>query len=194
MSVRSRQSSVTGSQENLIDSQPTKPPTRVISSGSATLGRKPSSGIPKWSASPNKDSLGGNIPDNLMTRSTLSRQSSINNGSPRHSTPGRSNSAIDASAARRASVRQQYSQRGRMSSMARTRKDSNQLGPGGGLPTGTPDNRSGRPRSRAGGVSQSQPGSRSASPSSIKSYHTYYDNPSTPYSSATKSPRKKSSG
>merc|ERR1719270_2920025 len=181
--ARSRQASVTGSSENLIDDH--KPPTRVISSGSATLGRKPSSGIPKWSASPNKDSLGGNIPDNLMTRSTLSRQSSINNGSPRHSTPGRSNSAIDASAARRASVRQQYSQRGRMSSMARTRKDSNQLGPGGGLPTGTPDNRSGRPRSRAGGVSQSQPGSRSASPSSIKSYHTYYDNQSTPFGSST---------
>merc|ERR1719420_25760 len=193
MSVRSRQSSVTGSQENLIDSQPTKPPTRVMSSGSATLGRKPSSGIPKWSASPGKDAHGTGMSE-AMTRSTLSRQSSLSNGSPRHTPPGRSNSAIDATAARRASVRQQYSQRGRMSSMARTRKDSNQLGPGGGLPTGTPDNRSGRPRSRAGGVSQSQPGSRSASPSSIKSYHTYYDNPSTPYSSATKSPRKKSSG
>ena len=148
-------------------------------------------------------------------------------GSPRHSTPGtpgRSNSAIDASAARRASVRQQYSQRGRMSSMgrnlsctltldfvlesfsvffitfvhvdneimtltlfsARPRKNSDQLGPGGGLPTGTPD-RSGRPRSRGpGGVSQSQPGSRSASPSSIKSYHTYFtDNQSTPFGSST---------
>lgn len=169
---RSRQASVTGSSENLIDDHKSG---RGIASGSATLGRKPSSGIPKWS-SPGKESL-----------------ASINNGSPRHSTPGRSNSAIDASAARRASVRQQYSQRGRMSSMARNRKNSDQLGPGGGIPSGTPD-RSGRPRSRAGGVSQSQPGSRSASPSSIKSYHTYFDNQSTPYGSSTKSPRKRSTG
>merc|ERR1719483_1896163 len=211
MSVRSRQSSVTGSQENLIDSQPSKPPTRVITSGSATLGRKPSSGIPKWSASPGKELPGagtgavavagaGAVPgmSDAMTRSTLSRQSSLSNGSPRHTPPGRSNSAIDATAARRASVRQQYSQRGRMgqlsgaSTLSRPRKSSDN-GPGGGLPTGTPD-RNGRPRSRAGGVSQSQPGSRSASPSSIKSYHTYFDNPSTPYSSATKSPRKRSTG
>ena len=90
--VRSRQTSVTGSSENLIDADHKvrrrwrqdrdgamtfihvlfQPPGRVISSGSATLGRKPSSGIPKWSASPGKESLGGN-PD-LMTRSSLSRQ------------------------------------------------------------------------------------------------------------------------
>merc|ERR1719483_1810339 len=131
LSVRSRQSSVTGSQENLIDSQPSKPPTRVITSGSATLGRKPSSCIPKWSASPGKELPGagtgavavagavagaGAVPgmSDAMTRSTLSRQSSLSNGSPRHTPPGRSNSAIDATAARRASVRQQYSQRGRM--------------------------------------------------------------------------------
>merc|ERR1719228_1930169 len=149
-----------------------------MSSGSATLGRKPSSGIPKWSASPGKDSAGaGGV------------SASLSNGSPRHTPPGRSNSAIDATAARRASVRQQYSQRGRMGqlggagTLSRPRKSS-EAGPGGGLPTGTPD-RNGRPRSRAGGVSQSQPGSRSASPSSIKSYHTYFDNTSTPYSSAT---------
>jgi len=203
MSVRSRQSSVTGSQENLIDNQPTKPPTRVMSSGSATLGRKPSSGIPKWSASPGKETpvpgAGGvSGMSDAMTRSTLSRQSSLSNGSPRHTPPGRSNSAIDATAARRASVRQQYSQRGRMGQLGQTGtlsrpRKSSEAGPGGGLPTGTPD-RNGRPRSRAGGVSQSQPGSRSASPSSIKSYHTYFDNTSTPYSSATKSPRKRSTG
>jgi len=192
MSVRSRQSSVTGSQENLIDSQPNKPATRVLSSGSATLGRKPSSGIPKWSASPGKEAPATGMSE-AMTRSTLSRQSSLSNGSPRHTPPGRSNSAIDATAARRAQVRQQYSQRGRLAggTLSRPRKSS-EAGPGGGLPSGTPD-RNGRPRSRAGGVSQSQPGSRSASPSSIKSYHTYFDTPSTPYSSATKSPRKKSS-
>jgi len=200
LSVRSRQSSVTGSQENLIDSQPSKPPTRVMSSGSATLGRKPSSGIPKWSASPGKEGKEPTEPNgtpgpvtgmsDAMTRSTLSRQSSLSNGSPRHTPPGRSNSAIDATAARRASVRQQYSQRGRLGqissgggTLSRPRKSS-EAGPGGGLPSGTPD-RNGRPRSRAGGVSQSQPGSRSASPSSIKSYHTYFDNPTTPYSTAT---------
>jgi len=187
ISVRSRQSSVTGSQENLLDSQPSKTmqPKRVMTSGSATLGRKPSSGIPKWSASPGKDSA-----------SAVS--ASLSNGSPRHTPPGRSNSAIDATAARRASVRQQYSQRGRMGqlsgtgTLSRPRKSS-EAGPGGGIPSGTPD-RNGRPRSRAGGVSQSQPGSRSASPSSIKSYHTYFDNPPTPYSSSTvgRSARKRS--
>ena len=66
--ARSRQTSVAGSSENLIDEQRT--PSRGYNS--ATLGRKPSgSGIPKWSASPGKESLGGN---DLMTRSTLSRQ------------------------------------------------------------------------------------------------------------------------
>merc|ERR1719483_1107227 len=195
MSVRSRQSSVTGSQENLIDSQPSKPPTRVMSSGSATLGRKPSSGIPKWSASPGKEGKEPTEPNGTPGPVTAS----LSNGSPRHTPPGRSNSAIDATAARRASVRQQYSQRGRLGqissgggTLSRPRKSS-EAGPGGGLPSGTPD-RNGRPRSRAGGVSQSQPGSRSASPSSIKSYHTYFDNPTTPYSTATKSPRKKSAG
>jgi len=65
------------------------------------------------------------------------------------------------------------------STAGRARKSS-EVGGGGpapGLPTGTPD-RNGRARSRgAGGVSQSQPGSRSASPSSIKSYHTYFNDP-----------------
>ena len=51
-----------------------QPPSRHLGSGSATLGRKPSSGIPKWS-SPAKDPLGGNTGNtDLMTRSTLSRQ------------------------------------------------------------------------------------------------------------------------
>jgi len=183
---RSRQSSVNGSQEDLID----RP-----SGGyrSATLGRKASgSGIPKWSASPaGRSSVSGvsatdsGLADSAMTRSTLFRQPSLSNGSPRHTPPGRSNSAIDATAARRAQVRQQYSQRGRLAGMSgqsiagRARKSS-EVGGGGpapGLPTGTPD-RNGRARSRgAGGVSQSQPGSRSASPSSIKSYHTYFNDP-----------------
>ena len=45
---------------------------------------------------------------------SASVSASLSNGSPRHTPPGRSNSAIDATAARRASVRQQYSQRGRL--------------------------------------------------------------------------------
>jgi len=189
---RSRQSSVNGSQEDLID----RP-----SGGyrSATLGRKASgSGIPKWSASPaGRSSVSG---------VSATDSASLSNGSPRHTPPGRSNSAIDATAARRAQVRQQYSQRGRIAGMTgqstigRARKSS-EVGGGGpapGLPTGTPD-RNGRARSRgAGGVSQSQPGSRSASPSSIKSYHTYFNDPTvhspaSPFT-ATKSPRKRSTG
>ena len=38
----------------------------------------------------------------------------MSNGSPRQTPPARSNSAIDASAVRRASVRAQYAQRHRM--------------------------------------------------------------------------------
>ena len=50
-------------------------PKRVMTSGSATLGRKPSSGIPKWSASPGKDSASAvSGMSEAMTRSTLSRQ------------------------------------------------------------------------------------------------------------------------
>ena len=88
---RSRQTSVTGSSENLIDHDHHRTPSRgkhlilidrhrvvlifdwSIGYNSATLGRKPSgSGIPKWS-SPGKESLGA-AGNDLMTRSTLSRQ------------------------------------------------------------------------------------------------------------------------
>ena len=98
---RSRQTSVTGSSENLIDHDHHRTPSRgkhlilidrhrairisdwsthlilisnwLIGYNSATLGRKPSgSGIPKWS-SPGKESLGA-AGNDLMTRSTLSRQ------------------------------------------------------------------------------------------------------------------------
>jgi len=56
----------------------------------------------------------------------------------------------------------------------------------------TPD-RNGRNK-KPGYISQSQPGSRSASPSSLKSYQTYFDSgPSPGYTSSTKSPRKRSS-
>jgi len=161
--ARSRQSSVTGSTENL-DHPP--PQSRY---SSATLGRKGSSGIPKWSSPKGVDGT-----SDLMTRSTLVRQPSLNGGSPRHTPPGRSNSAIDSTAARRASVRQAYSQRGRLgmlpgASLPRPRKSSDSPG----LPLSTPDRSRGN--RKPGGISQSQPGSRSASPSSLKSYQTYFD-------------------
>merc|ERR1719412_2419544 len=148
---RSRQSSVTSSQENLLDRK-------------STLTRK-NSGIPTF-ASPPKTA-----------------DASLTNGSPRHSQSpmaARSNSAIDPSAVRRANVRAQYAQRNRMgvtgASLPRPGRKSS------GTPITTPDsaNRStGRSRSRIGSMSGSgavsQPGSRSTSPSSIKSYHTYFD-------------------
>merc|ERR1719367_1330638 len=150
---RSRQSSVTSSQENLLDRK-------------STLTRK-NSGIPTF-ASPPKTA-----------------DASLTNGSPRHSQSpmaARSNSAIDPSAVRRANVRAQYANRNRMgvtvgASLPRPgRKNS-------GTPLTTPDSaRSGRSRSRIGSASGvgasgalSQPGSRSTSPSSIKSYHTYFE-------------------
>merc|ERR1719412_3508195 len=85
---RSRQSSVTSSQENLLDS------SRKTSN---TLTRK-NSGIPMFSPPKTADA-------------------SLTNGSPRHSQSpmtARSNSAIDPSAVRRANVRAQYAQRSRM--------------------------------------------------------------------------------
>merc|ERR1719414_1487384 len=149
---RSRQSSVTSSQENLLDRK------------TSTLTRK-NSGIP------------------LFTSPPKTADASMTNGSPRHNQSpmaARSNSAIDPSAVRRANVRAQYAQRSRMgvnvgASLPRPGRKSS------GTPLTTPDSaRSGRSRSRLGSASGasgalSQPGSRSTSPSSIKSYHTYFD-------------------
>merc|ERR1712223_1121366 len=176
---RSRQSSVTSSQENLLD--------RVDHSRNknSTLTRK-NSGIPMFTSPPK------------------TADASLTNGSPRHSQSpltARSNSAIDPSAVRRANVRAQYAQRSRLgvvgASLPRPgRKNS-------GTPVVTPDSaRSGRSRSRIGSAGSmamgggssgalSQPGSRSTSPSSIKSYHTYFDSAGqTPVSKS--SPRKRS--
>merc|ERR1712223_1096142 len=168
----SRQSSVTSSQENLLDRK-------------STLTRK-HSGIPTFTSPPK------------------TADASLTNGSPRHSQSpltARSNSAIDPSAVRRANVRAQYAQRSRLgvvgASLPRPgRKNS-------GTPVVTPDSaRSGRSRSRIGSAGSmamgggssgalSQPGSRSTSPSSIKSYHTYFDSAGqTPVSKS--SPRKRS--
>eukprot|EP00096_Caligus_rogercresseyi_P004598 TRINITY_DN1894_c0_g1_i8.p1 TRINITY_DN1894_c0_g1~~TRINITY_DN1894_c0_g1_i8.p1 ORF type:complete len:1296 (-),score=334.58 TRINITY_DN1894_c0_g1_i8:1093-4980(-) len=140
---RSRQSSITSSQENLLE--------RKMS----TLTRK-TSGIPLYVSPVKADTL--------------------SNGSPRQTPPARSNSAIDPSAARRAHVRAQYAQRSRMgissgASLPRPRKTSDK-----GM---TPDSasRNGRGRVKTGGsvISLSQPGSRSTSPTSLKSYQTYFD-------------------
>ncbi|XP_071512314.1 CLIP-associating protein 1-A isoform X6 [Panulirus ornatus] len=85
----------------------------------------------------------------------------------------RSNSAIDLQAARRAQARSQYAQSQRLkvgsgASLPRPRKTSDHPP----ISSITSPDRMGRSRSR-GGVSQSQPGSRSGSPSSRLSYATY---------------------
>ncbi|KAK4323412.1 hypothetical protein Pmani_005883 [Petrolisthes manimaculis] len=85
----------------------------------------------------------------------------------------RSNSAIDLQAARRAQARSQYAQAQRLkvgsgASLPRPRKTSDHPP----ISSVTSPDRMGRSRSR-GGVSQSQPGSRSGSPSSRLSYATY---------------------
>ncbi|XP_071744976.1 CLIP-associating protein 1-B isoform X34 [Lepeophtheirus salmonis] len=134
---RSRQSSITSSQENLLE--------RKMS----TLTRK-TSGIPLY------------IPPLKADVGTLS------NGSPRQTPPARSNSAIDPSAARRAHVRSQYAQRNRM---ARPRKTSDK----GITPESASRNGRGRPKTGGSVISLSQPGSRSTSPTSLKSYQTYFD-------------------
>lgn len=80
----------------------------------------------------------------------------------------RSNSAMDAAAVQRAKVRTQYAALSRQkvgsgTSLPRARKS----------PMVTPQERTSRTRTRVAGVSQSQPTSRSGSPSSRLSYVTY---------------------
>jgi len=89
----------------------------------------------------------------------------------------RSNSAIDLQAAQRAKARAQYAALARHkvgsgASLPRPRKSSES---GGGMSVSaiTSPERVGRTRSRVAGVSQSQPSSRSGSPSSRLSYATY---------------------
>ena len=158
--ARSRQSSVTSSKENLLDGD--------IQRKTQTLTRK-HSGIPMYS-SPTKADASPNHPF-------------TNNGSPRQTPPARSNSAIDASAVRRASVRAQYAHRHRLgglpgvggigASLPRPRKSSE--GKMGMVQSPvTPNNamrNGGRSRSS---ITHSQPGSRSTSPTSLSSYATYF--------------------
>ena len=160
-SARSRQSSVTSSKENLLDTDSVRK--------TQTLTRK-HSGIPMY-ASPNK-------------LDATPSHGFIGNGSPRQTPPARSNSAIDASAVRRASVRAQYAHRHRMgalggpvgigASLPRPRKSSEGK-MGGVIPSpATPNNairNGGRSRSS---ITHSQPGSRSTSPTSLSSYATYF--------------------
>nr|CAD7195842.1 unnamed protein product [Timema douglasi] len=94
-------------------------------------------------------------------------------------TPGgslRSNSAIDLQAAQRAKARAQYAALARQkvgsgASLPRPRK--NEVAGGMTVSAITSPERVGRTRSRVAGVSQSQPTSRSGSPSSRLSYATY---------------------
>ena len=74
--------------------------------------------------------------------------------------------------------------------LARPRKSSDK---GPILPGPSPDSGRSTVRSRSrigptppgGGVSLSQPGSRSTSPTSLKSYHTYFDSPAAPTTSVS---------
>jgi hypothetical protein len=154
---RSRQSSVASSKENLLDGDGGRK--------TQTLTRK-HSGIPMYT-SPTK--LDAPPIHNL-----------ISNGSPRQTPPARSNSAIDASAVRRASVRAQYSHRHRIglgpiggigASLPRPRKSSEgKMGVITPSPV-TPNNAMRKSRSS---ITHSQPGSRSTSPTSLSSYATYF--------------------
>ncbi|PNF29241.1 CLIP-associating protein 2, partial [Cryptotermes secundus] len=109
--------------------------------------------------------------------------SSATDGSPRRGSgpPGasalRSNSAIDLQAAQRAKARAQYAALARHkvgsgASLPRPKKSTEASG-GMSVSAITSPERVGRTRSRVAGVSQSQPSSRSGSPSSRLSYATY---------------------
>ncbi|KAJ9581531.1 hypothetical protein L9F63_023287, partial [Diploptera punctata] len=117
------------------------------------------------------------------TMSRLRLTSSATDGSPRRGSgpPGasalRSNSAIDLQAAQRAKARAQYAALARQkvgsgASLPRPRKTTDVSG-GMSVSAITSPERVGRTRSRMSGVSQSQPSSRSGSPSSRLSYATY---------------------
>ncbi|KAK6619988.1 hypothetical protein RUM44_006388 [Polyplax serrata] len=117
----------------------------------------------------------------------------LHSGEKKMISPGnRSNSAIDLQAAQRANARAQYAAMNRLKagSGASLRDDRGYYTPRSRkspevTSVASPERLS-RPRSRIAGYSQSQPTSRSASPSSHLSYHTYQ--------SPTSRPRKLSGG
>ncbi|XP_064114880.1 CLIP-associating protein 2-like isoform X4 [Macrobrachium nipponense] len=165
------------------------------SSQSLHNSQKPSVGSrPGWSRSSstagsteNLCGIPSRLPQSSMRRSAIPtvsthrQQDSPDSPAPSHTpTSFRSNSAIDLQAARRAQARSQYAQAQRLKigsgaslrteadDKARPRKTSDHPP----ISSITSPDRMGRSRSR-GGVSQSQPGSRSGSPSSRLSYATY---------------------
>ncbi|XP_066957419.1 CLIP-associating protein 1 isoform X20 [Macrobrachium rosenbergii] len=159
------------------------------SSQSLHNSQKPSVGSrPGWSRSSstagsteNLCGIPSRLPQSSMRRSAIPtvsthrQQDSPDSPAPSHTptTSFRSNSAIDLQAARRAQARSQYAQAQRLkigsgASLPRPRKTSDHPP----ISSITSPDRMGRSRSR-GGVSQSQPGSRSGSPSSRLSYATY---------------------
>lgn len=118
----------------------------------------------------------------LAAGSDLSRGRSVADGSPRRgSAPGpsalRSNSAIDLQAAQRAKARAQYAAlaRHKVGSGASLPRPGKKATDSSGMSTSviTSPERLGRTRSRMSNVSQSQPTSRSGSPSSRLSYATF---------------------
>ncbi|CAB3383709.1 Hypothetical predicted protein [Cloeon dipterum] len=141
---------------------------------------------PSMSASSSSSSLHQDRGRGAIPRSRASSVTDRQNpmASPRHrpitsgtSTPVqlRSNSAIDLQAAQRARARAQYAAAARLkvgsgASLPRQRKTSDS---GMNANTITSPERMGRTRTRVAGVSQSQPSSRSGSPSSRLSYATY---------------------
>ncbi|KAK7070641.1 CLIP-associating protein 1 [Halocaridina rubra] len=141
---------------------------------------------PGWSRSSssagsteNLSGIPSRLPHSGMRRSAIPTVASSRQHDPSDSpaptlTPSsfRSNSAIDLQAARRAQARSQYAQAQRLkvgsgASLPRPRKTSDHPP----ISSVTSPDRMGRSRNR--GVSQSQPGSRSGSPSSRLSYATY---------------------
>ncbi|XP_063603567.1 CLIP-associating protein 2-like isoform X14 [Penaeus indicus] len=164
------------------------------SSQSLHNSQKSAGARPGWSRSSstagsteNLSGMSSRLPQSGMRRSAIPTpashrpQDSSDSPAPSHTpTNFRSNSAIDLQAARRAQARSQYAQAQRLKvgsgaslrtegeDKARPRKTSDHPP----ISSITSPDRMGRPRSR-GGVSQSQPGSRSGSPSSRLSYATY---------------------
>ncbi|XP_023711938.1 CLIP-associating protein 2 isoform X7 [Cryptotermes secundus] len=119
----------------------------------------------------------------VLTATSSGPKSIDTDGSPRRGSgpPGasalRSNSAIDLQAAQRAKARAQYAALARHkvgsgASLPRPKKSTEASG-GMSVSAITSPERVGRTRSRVAGVSQSQPSSRSGSPSSRLSYATY---------------------
>ncbi|KAB7504085.1 CLIP-associating protein 2, partial [Armadillidium nasatum] len=157
-----------------------------VSSHSRSTAATPGGTRPLWSSSRASSTAGST--ENLASFAGVGRRSGIPTPSQRPHPPTassasspasfRSNSAIDLQAVRRSQARAQYALQQRMkagsgASLPRPRKTSDHPP----ISSVTSPDRVARSRNR-GGVSQSQPGSRSGSPSSRLSYATYSSSPS----------------